>query len=52
MTSLAKLLSALLLVTLASSWCLKTTVNYTAQVDKVDFSPDGTMIAVTSIANN
>ena len=34
------------------SWCLKTTVNFTSALDKVDISQDGTLIAVTDSTNN
>jgi WD40 repeat protein len=41
-----------LLVWTGWSWCLKTTVNLTVQATKVDYSPDGTLLAVTSVASN
>ena len=47
-----KIVCLILLATIATPWCLKTTVNFTAGVDKVDYSIDGTLIAVTSITNN
>ena len=42
----------LTLLLCANSWCLKTTVNFTAAPTKVDVSQDGTLIAVTDSANN
>jgi WD40 repeat protein len=49
------LLTLLILLSLLPSvtpWCLKTTVNLTTSVDKVDFAPDGTYLAVTSASAN
>lgn len=45
----AHLWLAILLTLLSSAapWCLKTTVNLTAAVSKVDYSPNGAYIAVT-----
>ena len=41
-----------LLFTLGYPWCLKTTLNLTASVDKIDFAPDRSFIAVTSSSAN
>jgi WD40 repeat protein len=50
--SLQLVLALLLLVQLGTPWCLKTTVNLTSAVTKVAYSPDNTMIAVTSTSAN
>ena len=42
----------MLLIIVASPWCLKETFNLNMNVDKVDYSKDGTYIVVTSIASN
>jgi WD40 repeat protein len=50
--NLSCLVLGLLLVSFAHSWCLKTTVNLTVEVSKLDYSPNGVYIAVTSIPAN
>ena len=52
MKNITLLVLILALLHLATPWCLKTTVNLTAAVTKVDFSPDGLWIAVTSSTDN
>ena len=42
----------MLLSMVASPWCIKKTFNLNMNVDKVDYSKDGTYIVVTSIASN
>ena len=46
------ILLALFIIFSAHSWCLKTTINMTSQANKIDYSPDGTLIAITSIPTN
>jgi len=40
------------LLQMCHPWCLRTTVNLTTSVDKVDWAIDGTYLAVTSSAAN
>ena len=47
MAKTLNLISLMLALVLVSPWCLKHTVTLSESVTSVDYSPDGTLIAVT-----
>ena len=47
MKSLFTIIVGIVILETVQGWCLKTTVNLTEKVDRVDYSPDGTLIAAT-----
>ena len=52
MRAITILIITLLLLHLSSPWCLKTMANLTSEVTRIDYSPDGTKIVVTSTSAN